>query len=65
VEGDDLIVAGPAKLKAARFNPKKDHRLAMTAMVAGLLCDGETLVKDGGCAAISYPSFYEDLKNAH
>src|SRR5262249_54453725 len=64
VEGDDLIVEGPTPLHAARVDPKKDHRLAMTALVAGLLCEEETSVKDGDCIAISYPSFYEDLKQA-
>lgn len=65
VSGDDLVISGPAKLRAARIDPKKDHRLAMTALVAGLLTEGQTSVEDGDCIAISYPTFYDDLKNCH
>lgn len=65
VSGDDLVISGPAKLHAAKIDPKKDHRLAMTALVAGLLTQGETTILGGDCIAISYPSFYDELKNCY
>lgn len=61
VSGDDLIVAGGARLRGARIDPRADHRLAMTAYVAGFLAEGETRVRDAECASISYPSFYDDF----
>ena len=61
VEGDDLIVEGPARLKGAKVDSLGDHRLAMTGFVAGFLADGETTVRGADCAEISYPSFYEDF----
>jgi len=61
VEGDDLIVAGGAKLTGAKADSLGDHRLAMTGFVAGFLAAGETTVLDADCAVISYPSFYADF----
>jgi 3-phosphoshikimate 1-carboxyvinyltransferase len=61
VEGDDLIVEGVAALKGADADSLDDHRLAMTAFVAGFLAEGETTVRRASCAEISYPSFYEDF----
>jgi 3-phosphoshikimate 1-carboxyvinyltransferase len=61
VDGDDLLVSGPARLVGADIDPRADHRLAMTAFVAGFLASGETLVRGADCAEISYPSFYTDL----
>lgn len=61
VEGDDLVVEGPARLSGADADPRGDHRLAMAAFVAGFLAPGETIVRGADCAEISYPSFYDDF----
>lgn len=61
VIGDDLIIEGGAALAGTEMNSLGDHRLAMTGFVAGFIANGETIVKDAGCAEISYPSFYEDF----
>ncbi len=62
-EKDDLIVEGAAKLRGARVASKKDHRLAMTGFVAGLVAEGTVHVDDPDCAKISYPTFLEDLRS--
>jgi 3-phosphoshikimate 1-carboxyvinyltransferase len=61
VEGDDLIVDGPVRLKGADVDSLDDHRLAMTGFVAGFLAGGGTTVRGADSAVISYPSFYEDF----
>ena len=61
-EGDDLVIAGPARLRGARFDPAGDHRLAMAAAVAGLAAEGRTVVLDAGCAAASYPGFWKEFQ---
>ena len=61
IDGDDLIVLGPSRLTGAVVDSRGDHRLAMTAFVAGFLSSGQTRVLDAGCAEISYPSFYDDF----
>lgn len=64
VEGDDLIIDGPRALKGARVSSHGDHRLAMTALVAGLIASGGVEIDDTDCARISYPSFHEELASA-
>jgi len=61
VEGDDLLVEGVTRLEGADADSLDDHRLAMTAFVAGFLAEGETTVRRASCAEISYPSFYDDF----
>jgi 3-phosphoshikimate 1-carboxyvinyltransferase len=62
VEGDDLVVSGPSCLHGARFDPRGDHRLAMTAAVAGLIAEGSTTVLGAERIAVSYPGFRAELK---
>ena len=40
----------------------RDHRLAMTFAIAGLIASGATTISDPGCAAISYPGFFAILE---
>ncbi|MDA8343237.1 MAG: 3-phosphoshikimate 1-carboxyvinyltransferase [Acidimicrobiales bacterium] len=65
VDGDDLVVAGGSVLRAATFDPRGDHRLAMTAAVAGLTADrasGVTSVTSWEMVDTSYPGFVADLE---
>jgi 3-phosphoshikimate 1-carboxyvinyltransferase len=39
-----------------------DHRIAMAFSVAALRADGDTVINDANCVAISYPMFYEQLE---
>lgn len=38
-----------------------DHRLAMTGLIASLICQEPLAIDDTGCIAVSYPTFTEDL----
>lgn len=56
-------------LHAARIDSFLDHRIAMSFAIAALAAapgtgplPEETIIKDGSCVNISYPSFYEDLE---
>jgi 3-phosphoshikimate 1-carboxyvinyltransferase len=62
VDGDDLRIEGVAQLNAAATDSLDDHRLAMTFAVAGLVAHGETAISRPGSAAISYPTFFDDLQ---
>ena len=57
-----LIIEGPTSLKGARVDSFKDHRTAMSLIVAGLLAKGETRVDDLDCINTSFPSFFKLLK---
>jgi 3-phosphoshikimate 1-carboxyvinyltransferase len=60
---DGWEIDGPSALHGARVQSRGDHRVAMALAVAGLLASGETVVEGAECAAISYPSFWDDLQS--
>jgi 3-phosphoshikimate 1-carboxyvinyltransferase len=61
---DGLRVEGrtAGKLRGAEIDPRGDHRVAMAFAVAGLAASGETRILDPGCAAVSYPTFFQELR---
>lgn len=62
---DGMIIngAGPDQpLKGAHINSYLDHRIAMSFAVAGLVADGETIIKDSQCVDVSYPGFFASLE---
>ena len=61
---DGLRVEGRAagKLRGAEIEPHGDHRIAMAFAVAALDANGPTLIRNADCAAVSYPTFYQDLE---
>jgi len=61
---DGLRVAGRAagRLRGAEINPHGDHRMAMALAIAALGADGETVIRDAECAAVSYPDFFNTLE---
>ncbi len=62
VTGDDIEIEGGARLRGAVTETLDDHRLAMTFAVAGLIAEGETVVRRPGSAAVSYPGFFRELE---
>ncbi len=58
---DGLIINGPTRLHGATVNSHGDHRIAMTAAVAGLVATGETVVEDTTCIHTSFPGFADLL----
>ncbi len=59
---DGFMVAGRQKLTGARIQTCGDHRIAMAFAVAGLIAEGVTEIEDAGCAAVSFPDFYQSLE---
>jgi 3-phosphoshikimate 1-carboxyvinyltransferase len=58
---DGLAVRGPSRLRGGNVEAAGDHRIAMAALVAGLVADGTTRVTGAGTIATSYPRFLDDL----
>jgi 3-phosphoshikimate 1-carboxyvinyltransferase len=58
---DGLRVLGGASLEHATCETLGDHRLAMGLAVAGLAGAGVDVV-DAGCAAVSYPGFWRQVR---
>lgn len=61
-DGDDLVVEGPRRFRAAKVSSRGDHRIAMTALIAGLVSGEAVKVDDADCVKISYPDFLDELK---
>lgn len=60
---DGLIIHGDPEFtfKSAKFESFHDHRIAMASAVLSLKGEKTSQIKDAESAAISYPSFWEDL----
>jgi 3-phosphoshikimate 1-carboxyvinyltransferase len=59
---DGMTINGGKELTGARLESYGDHRIAMAFAIAGLFADGETVIVDAACVAVSYPGFEADLK---
>lgn len=64
VDGDALVVSGPARWRGGRVETHGDHRIAMAFAVAALGGAGPVELSDAACAAVSYPAFFSDLEAA-
>lgn len=59
---DGWRIPGNQALHGAEIESYHDHRIAMAFAVAGLRAQGETVIHNAECVAISYPAFFEDLE---
>lgn len=57
----EIIVNGKEKLNSAEIDTFNDHRIAMTASIASLVCDGDVVIQNPKCVNKSYPRFFEDF----
>ncbi len=60
-EKDDGLVIHPSKLKGAELSSYKDHRIALSLLIAGFGASGETVVDDVECIGKTYPTFFYDF----
>ncbi len=60
---DGLLISGGHPLKGADIVTQGDHRIAMAFAVAGLAAQGETRIHDAESADVSFPGFWNTLKN--
>lgn len=60
---DGMIIDGGYPLHGAIIGTKYDHRIAMSFAIAALNAEGKTEIIGSECVNISYPGFYDDLKN--
>jgi 3-phosphoshikimate 1-carboxyvinyltransferase len=56
IKGTGMLPGG------SQWSSFADHRMAMTGMVASLLCQSPLCIDDIECAAVSYPQFNDDLQ---
>ena len=64
-ELDDGMVITGGKLKGCTdLQSYKDHRIAMALAIAALTAEGESVIRDADCAAVTYPAFIDNFKAA-
>lgn len=61
IEGDGLVIEGRDTLRATEVDAANDHRIAMMAGVLAAHADGTSRIRDAGCVAKSYPTFWDDF----
>jgi 3-phosphoshikimate 1-carboxyvinyltransferase len=59
---DSLLIIGPTSLQGAELESHDDHRVAMAGVIAGLVTEEPTIVKNIECVGKSYPDFIRDLR---
>ncbi|HJS47213.1 MAG TPA: 3-phosphoshikimate 1-carboxyvinyltransferase, partial [Gemmatimonadales bacterium] len=65
VQGEDLVVAGGMEAPPrGRVRTAGDHRLAMAFGVLGTLPGARVGIDDRACAAVSFPGFWDLLREA-
>ncbi|MGH7605892.1 MAG: 3-phosphoshikimate 1-carboxyvinyltransferase, partial [Gemmatimonadales bacterium] len=62
VTGNDLHVEGGAAPPRGRVTTAGDHRLAMAFAVLGTVRGANVKLSEKRSVAISYPTFFKDLK---
>lgn len=61
---DGMEITGGGRLVGdVQINTHNDHRIAMTFAILNLISEGEIHLDNPTCVDISYPEFFNDLKN--
>ena len=58
---DGMTIHGGAAFRGGKVNSCGDHRIAMSAAIAGLRADTPLEIEDTACTATSFPSFWDML----
>lgn len=61
VKNETIVINGKKKLTGGTVDSFNDHRMAMTASVASLVCENDVCILNPMCINKSYPDFYDDL----
>ena len=59
---DGLIVRGKNRLTGGTVDSANDHRIAMSAAIASLACDGPVILTGAQAVNKSYPAFWTDFQ---
>jgi 3-phosphoshikimate 1-carboxyvinyltransferase len=62
-ELDDGLVIKKSTLKAADLKGHNDHRVIMSLSVAGLICQGDTVIDTADSINVTFPNYIEKMKN--
>jgi 3-phosphoshikimate 1-carboxyvinyltransferase len=60
---DGMVINGKTPLKGASVQSHGDHRIGMMLSIASCIAEGETTLDQSEAVAVSYPSFFDQLKD--
>ncbi|MDX1770449.1 MAG: 3-phosphoshikimate 1-carboxyvinyltransferase [Planococcaceae bacterium] len=60
---DGMIIKGPIQLNGGTVTSYGDHRIGMMGAIASLIASEPVEIDDPSCISVSYPNFFEHLKN--
>ena len=58
---DGMIIRGKSRLSGGEVDSYNDHRIAMSAAIASLVCDGAVKIKNFEAINKSYPRFADNF----
>jgi len=61
---DSIIIKGNGYLNGGLVNTADDHRIAMAAAIASVICKNNVTITYADCVGKSYPLFWDDFKKA-
>lgn len=59
-ENDDIIIHGKSNLTGGVVDSHNDHRIAMMAAIAAIVCENEVVLTGASAVNKSYPHFFDD-----
>jgi 3-phosphoshikimate 1-carboxyvinyltransferase len=59
---DELIVEGTGNLTGGEVDSFNDHRIAMSASIASIICDEDVIISGENAVNKSYPKFFTDFQ---
>lgn len=60
---DGMIINGKTSLKGTSVQSHGDHRIGMMLSIASCIAEGDTTLDQSQAVAVSYPSFFDQLKD--
>jgi len=61
INGDSLVINGKQSLDGGIVSSYGDHRIAMSAAVASMVCSSSVTIEGAEAVRKSYPDFFEDI----
>ena len=59
---DGMTIRGGCPLKGTGLDSETDHRVAMSLAIAAMLATGDSTLARSEAAAVSYPTFWDELE---
>jgi 3-phosphoshikimate 1-carboxyvinyltransferase len=61
-KADGLVIRGVGRLNGGEVSSFNDHRIAMMAGIAAIVCEKEVTILQAEAVNKSYPGFFDDLR---